>query len=213
MPRRPSPAFTDLSNKHETEMMLRCLALALSLPASLGPQRELVRIMAFGVVLFTLLGQSTTMRLLVRGLGIVTRNPNQVEYELRHARLMTFRAAASHLDTLYRDGFLSEQAWETLRPELLAQTESIAHAVRALQYNHPELAIEELESARRELLRAQRSALMRLRRDGITSEEVFETLVAELDASLMNKELLTFAPVVIDEDAEAAISGQEPDRP
>ena len=188
------------------------LALALSLPAGLGPQRELVRIMAFGVVLFTLLGQSTTMRLLVRGLGIVTRNPNQVEYELRHARLMTFRAAASHLDTLYRDGFLSEQAWETLRPELLAQTESIAHAVRALQYNHPELAIEELESARRELLRAQRSALMRLRRDGITSEEVFETLVAEVDASLMNKELLTFAPVAGDEDIETAISGQEADR-
>ena len=60
---------------------------------------------------------------------------------------------------------------------------------------------------------AQRSALMRLRRDGITSEEVFETLVAELDASLMNKELLTFAPVVIDEDAEAAVSDQEADRP
>lgn len=31
MPRRPSPAFTDPSNKHETEMMLRRPALALSL--------------------------------------------------------------------------------------------------------------------------------------------------------------------------------------
>jgi NhaP-type Na+/H+ or K+/H+ antiporter len=36
------------------------LALALSLPAAL-PDHELLRIMAFGVVLFTLLGQGTTM--------------------------------------------------------------------------------------------------------------------------------------------------------
>ena len=52
------------------------LALALSLPAALGPDRDLIRIMAFGVVLFTLLVQSTTMEPLVRKLGIVTRNPD-----------------------------------------------------------------------------------------------------------------------------------------
>jgi CPA1 family monovalent cation:H+ antiporter len=187
------------------------LALALSLPATLGEQRELVRIMAFGVVLFTLLGQSTTMRPLLRGLGIVTRNPAQTEYELRHARLMSFRAAADHLDTLYRDGFISERAWETLRPELLAQAETIAHAVRILQQSHPELTVEELESARREFLRAQRSALMRLRRDGITSEEVFETLVAEVDASLMNNESPTFALPPVDEDVEVIAADQEAD--
>ena len=37
------------------------LALVLSLPLPLGPERELLRVMAFGVVLFTLLVQSTTM--------------------------------------------------------------------------------------------------------------------------------------------------------
>ena len=39
------------------------LALALSLPLELGPDRELIRVMAFGVVLFTLLVQGTTIRL------------------------------------------------------------------------------------------------------------------------------------------------------
>ena len=38
------------------------LALALSLPAALGEGREMVQVMAFGVVLFTLVVQSTTMR-------------------------------------------------------------------------------------------------------------------------------------------------------
>lgn len=183
------------------------LALALSLPASLGPERDLVRIMAFGVVLFTLLAQSTTMRPLLRWLGILTRNPVQIEYELRHARLLAFRSAASHLERLHRDGFLSQRAWETLRPELLGRAEDIAHAVRELQRIHPELTIEELESSRRELLRAQRGALMRLRRDGIISEEAFEKLVAEVDADLTSKDL--GAPV--SEEGEQVSSDSEED--
>lgn len=160
------------------------LALALSLPIALGPQRELIRIMAFGVVLFTLLMQSTTMQPLVRRLGIAMRNPIQVEFELRHARLMAFRAAASHLDDMHRDGFLSQGAWEALRPALLARVDDFAQAVRELQLAHPTLTAEEVDSARRELLRAQRGALMGLRRDSVISEEAFEKLTAEIDANL-----------------------------
>lgn len=41
-------------------------ALALSLPAALGTDREQLRVIAFGVVLFTLLVQATTMRAFIR---------------------------------------------------------------------------------------------------------------------------------------------------
>ena len=160
------------------------LALALSLPAALGPQRDLVRVMTFGVVLFTLLVQSTTMKTLLRWLGISGREPIQVAYETRHARMMVFRAAALHLDHMQREGFLSQHAWETLKPELLERTEQMALDVRALQRVHPELAAAELDSARRELLRAQRGALRSLQRDGVISEEVFATLITEIDAGL-----------------------------
>ncbi|MCX6030343.1 MAG: Na+/H+ antiporter [Chloroflexi bacterium] len=173
------------------------LALALSLPAALGPERNLVQVMAFGVVLFTLLIQSTTMKPLLRWLGIATRDPIRIEYETRHARMMAFRAAALHLDAMQRDGFLSEHAWEVLRPQLLARVEQMALNVRALQRVHPELAIEELENARRELLRAQRSALWSLQRDGAISEEVFERLVAEVDAGLAAETMTAPAQAVI----------------
>ena len=138
------------------------LALALSLPAALGTDRNMVRIMAFGVVLFTLLVQGTTMKPLLRLLRVVTRDPTQVEYETRHARLMAFRAAATHLDNMHRDGFLSEHAWDTLRPELLDNAGSLAGAVRDLLRTNPELAEAELENARRELLRAQRGRAARV---------------------------------------------------
>ncbi len=174
------------------------LALALSLPAALGADRELMQVMAFGVVLFTLLVQSTTMKPLVRRLGIGVRDPIQIEYELRHARMLAFRAGALHLDNMQRDGFLSRHTWGLLRPQLLGRVEQMTLAVQALQQAHPQLATEELKTARRELLRAQRSSLHSLQRDGVISKEVFETLATEIDAGLADEE------PSVDEPEEAA---------
>jgi len=160
------------------------LALALSLPADLGPGREQIQIMAFGVVLFTLLIQSTTMQSLLNWLQIVTRNPSQVEYELRHARLMAFQSASTHLDQMHRDGFISLHAWQSLRPALLNQLADLGQAVNDLLIANPALAAEELTDARQELLRAERGALLGLRRDGVITEEAFEKLVAEVDTAI-----------------------------
>jgi len=140
--------------------------------------------MAFGVVLFTLLVQTMTMKPLLRWLGISARDPIQIEYETRHGRMVAFRAAALHLDKMQRDGFLSQQTWEILRPQLLARAEQMALDVRAIQQDHPELAVEELDNARRELLRAERSTLRSLQHDGVISEEVYEKLATEIDAGL-----------------------------
>ena len=140
--------------------------------------------MAFGVVLFTLLVQSMTMKPLLRRLGIAARDPIQIEYEMRHARMMAFRSAALHLDKMQRDGLLSQNAWEVLRPQLLACAEQMALDARAVQQVHPELAVGELDNARRELLRAERSTLRSLQRDRVISEEVFEKLTTEIDAGL-----------------------------
>lgn len=186
------------------------LALALSLPAELGVQRDEIRIMAFGVVLFTLLIQSTTMRPLIRRLGILVIDPLQTQYELGHTRLLAFRAAAKHLDEMYQEGFLSEQAWETLRPELLEQAQGYAAAVRTLQQAHPELSAAEVADARRELLRAQRGALMELRRDGIASEYAFDVLVAEIDMGLVDRDELPSVPPDAGENAaEESVNGKD----
>ncbi len=179
------------------------LALALSLPEALGAERDLLRVMAFGVVLFTLVVQSMTMKPLLRRLAIAVRDPLQIEYEMRHARMMAFRATALHLDRMQREGFLSEHAWEVLRPELLARVDRLALDVRALQGAYPELAAKELDTARRELLRAQRSAVRSLQRDGAISEEVFEKLVAEIDAGLGEQNAAEPTPPAEQEQAEA----------
>ena len=164
------------------------LALALSLPATFGDDRFLLRTMAFGVALFTLLVQATTMRPLVRMLGIITTTPVQVEYEQRHARLNALKSAEVHIERRYREGLISTPAWERIKPKLQTQTALLADSVRQLLRVEPKLESEELELARREILRAQRSAYLGMRSDGVISEEIFETLTSEIDAALENED-------------------------
>lgn len=163
------------------------LALVLSLPAALNDSRALLRVMTFGVALFTLLVQGTTMAMLMRRLGIVTRTPAQVEYEIRHARMATLRAAEAHLDRLHREGLLSTHAWKMIKAELSRHVQVLATAVSDVLRANPALEAEELKTARRELLRVQRTTLLDLRHDGFISDEVFERLTAEVDAELASE--------------------------
>ncbi len=160
------------------------LALALSLPAAFGDDRFLLRTMAFGVTLFTLLVQATSMSSLIRKLGIITIDPVQVEYETRHARLSALRSAEAHVDRRQREGLISAPVWDQIRPRLKEQANLLADSLRELLYVEPGLETEELDISRREILRAQRSAYQGLRRDGVISDEVFEKLTAEVDAEI-----------------------------
>ncbi|MCL4486929.1 MAG: Na+/H+ antiporter [Chloroflexi bacterium] len=161
-------------------------ALVLSLPDAMGDQRDLIRLMTFGVVLFTLLIQSTTMGKLLHRLRILVRNEAQDEYAARHGRLVAMRAADEHLDSLYRDGLLSPHVWETLKRATRERIGALSDAVREATLADPSLAVEELETGRRELLRAQKGALLNLRRERVISEDAYEKLSAEVDAELMD---------------------------
>ncbi len=161
-----------------------CLALVLSLPASFGSNRDLLQVMTFGVVLFTLLVQGTTMHSLIGRLHIIVRTEGQIDYEIGHARLTSLRAADARLDRLHTEGLISTHTLERLKPFITQRAASLAEAVRAVLRADPALEAEELDTSWREILRAQRSALLGLRRDGVIAEDTFETLTAEVDAQL-----------------------------
>ncbi|HEY58408.1 MAG TPA: Na+/H+ antiporter [Anaerolineae bacterium] len=160
------------------------LALAVALPSLLGPDGVLVQVMAFGVVLFTLLVQGSTIGMLIRKLNIIERDEQQVLYEERHARAVSTRTAYQHLKNLYQDGLISEHSWRILRPLLEQRSRSLQSLVHELLRRHPELALKDLRNARLEALRAQRSALMQLLQNGVITEETFSRLAAEVDEAL-----------------------------
>ncbi|MGB9672804.1 MAG: Na+/H+ antiporter [Anaerolineales bacterium] len=162
-----------------------CLALALSLPQELGTIRSQIQVMAFGVVLFTLLVQGLSMDKLVKKLSIMQRPKEQDEYERRHARAVIARSAYAHLERRYRQGLISEHVWLTLSPILEQRAQALSKAVKEILIEEPSLEEDELNTARREYLRAKRSTLNTLRRDGVINDEIYEQLAAEIDTALL----------------------------
>ncbi|MCL4560125.1 MAG: Na+/H+ antiporter [Chloroflexi bacterium] len=165
-----------------------CLALALSLPASFGPQGDLLRLMAFGVVLFTLLIQGTTMQPFIHRLRLVSYTEAQIDFEKRRARLAALRSGVKYLENIHHQGLISSHAWEKLKPALDQRVSDLTDNVREILQSEPGIEEEELETAYRELVRAQKSALLGLRRDNAIPAEAFDDLVAELDADLEMEE-------------------------
>jgi CPA1 family monovalent cation:H+ antiporter len=152
------------------------LALALTLTEK-GLQLEdakHLQAMAYGVVLFTLLGQGISMDWLVKKLKLVQRSKFQEEYERRHARFVAGRAAYDYLRRMN----------QRLAPVMERQNDTLVEAVKQVITSDPTVEAEELDTAHREALRAQRSALTGLLRDGVISEENYSQLVGEVDSAL-----------------------------
>jgi len=160
------------------------LALALSLPASYGSMRELDITLTFGVVLFSIIVQGTTMNSLFNVLGIVSTADEMREYEERKARALSIRAGYDRLQALYEEGFVSETSWKRLGGFLRERINVLNLAVVDFLKDHPELEEDEIRTAREEILRAQRSTLIDMFQDGLIREETYESLALEIDAAI-----------------------------
>ena len=159
------------------------LALALSLPAAL-PERDLLRVMTFGVVLFTLLAQGTTMQFLMRRLGVGVAPALELEYERRHGRLLAAQAALRRVTEMHANNMLSLTTFQEIQPELKKQVNAALQSQTALLDEHPDLQTEEREDAILEGLRAQRAALATMLSNGMISDAVYEELIEEVDRAI-----------------------------
>ena len=162
------------------------LALALSIPIDF-PERDRLLAMAFGVVLFTLLVQGFSMDTLVKKLALVKRTESQIEYEKRHARYISNNSASEHLAEMNKQGLLSAHIWHQMKPIFKEREDFLLEAMQDLLAANPTVEIEELNSARREALRVQRSTLGSLFRDGVISDEIYSDLIGEVDEALTER--------------------------
>jgi NhaP-type Na+/H+ or K+/H+ antiporter len=164
------------------------LALALSLPASLGDQGDLLRVMAFGVVLFTLSVQGLSMKPLINRMGLLQKSPAQEEYEGLNARAVMSRTAYNQLKSMHKSGLLSRPIWKLLSDPLETHTDNLVNSASKTMRSHPEVEENELDSAIKEVLNSERAALQRLLRDGKISEETFSDLAQEIDAAITDEQ-------------------------
>jgi CPA1 family monovalent cation:H+ antiporter len=159
------------------------LALALSLPVELE-ERTTLQAMTFGVLLFTLLGQGTTIRILLKRLGLIERPEFRVAHEMQLGRQLAAQAGLHRLADLHQEGLLTDDMWVGLRDDYREMQEHLANEMNQLFVAHPELERETLLQSRREALQAERVALGDALRQGLLSEEVYEELRTDVDRRL-----------------------------
>ncbi len=159
------------------------VALALSLPAAIDNRPQLLA-MTFAVVLFTILVQAISISGLLSRLGLTQGAKQPTEYERIQGQLLAIRAAISYIDRLYREGALIPTAYTTVKAELTAREEHVSGQIDELLADQPDLRDQIVSLARIEALRAERTALDELSREGILGEESLIELQAELDEAL-----------------------------
>jgi CPA1 family monovalent cation:H+ antiporter len=159
------------------------LALALTLSAeTVGAfvANEL-RGMTFGVVLFTLLVQGTTIDNLLRRLGLAKKPWPRVEQQRRLAHVYVKRAGRQELDRLHEGGILPRDIWEAMGKVYDEEIDEFKLSLREHLQRHPELEQEMYLQAREDVLIAERSALSDAMQRGFISEEVHDELIQEAD--------------------------------
>jgi len=107
-----------------------------------------------------------------------------IEYERIQGQLLAIRSANSYLDRLYREGALIPTAYSTVKAELSAREDQVSGQIEELLASQPDLRDQIVSLARIEALRAERTALDELAREGILSEETLLELQTELDEAI-----------------------------
>lgn len=162
------------------------LAAALSLPADL-PGRELLLVLTFGVVLFTIVVQGMTMPWLLAWRGLIARDPAGREAETLLARLHALAVATREVEARRDGGTLSPEIAARLLARYGERRERVRAALATLYTRDPALAAAQEREALGELLRLEHEAAHGyLARRG--AAKALEELTAEIERELAETE-------------------------
>ena len=166
------------------------LVLTMTVPTFDQGTVDTVRVMTFGVVLFTLLVQGTTMSWLIRRLGLAGKADNVLEQQRHQARIAMRRAGQAEVNRLGSQGVLFSDMADSLAQTYQRDVSNGSVALRDHFRSHPDLEASMLFQARRDALVAERSALAEIARSGLVEGQVATELSIELSNRLAALDLL-----------------------
>lgn len=160
------------------------LALALTLPFSFESEvAEVLLMMTFGVVLFTLLVQGTTIKRLLVAVGLAGKSEAAIEHQHRQGRIISARAGRRELERLRGEGVIQQAVWASLN-ELYDDELDERRGSLGLHFQaNPELETDTFLNIRADLLNAERTGLRDAVRSGLIGEEAAD----EIDRDLANR--------------------------
>jgi CPA1 family monovalent cation:H+ antiporter len=163
------------------------MVLALSLPQNF-PHRDLLVTMTFGVVVISILVHGLTVSRFLKWFGIVTGGEARMTYEFLRGKLRAAHAALSDIEQLERGRLKNEGVLSDLHEEYEAMIRRHQEELSSLEIDQKQLRREEMENARRQLLLTERKHLLDTFHQGLLSQRVYEKLLEDVDARLLQLE-------------------------
>jgi monovalent cation/hydrogen antiporter len=154
------------------------LAAALALPAS-TPQRDLVVFLTFAVIFATLVLQGLTLPALIRAVHLET-DDGEAREELR-ARLVATQAALARLEELAVEEWTRDDTVERMTGLYDYRRRRLKARAGKIEDDGYEDRSYAYQRTIREVLEAQRAAVVALRNDGTISNDVMHRIERELD--------------------------------
>ncbi|MGH3082362.1 MAG: Na+/H+ antiporter [Gaiellaceae bacterium] len=160
------------------------LAAALALPMETDagapfPGRELIIFLAFAVILTTLLGQGLTLPALIKRLHL--EDDGLERKEDTKARIRAAEAALERLEELLDEDWVRPETADRLRGLYTFRRSRFEARLDGEEDGAIEQQSADFQRLRRELLEAERAAVVGLRRDGRISDDVMRRVERDLD--------------------------------
>lgn len=165
------------------------MAMALSLPLTLQngqpfPNRDLLQVMTFGVILFSLLVQALTMQPLLRRLGLMQGSLPLEEFEAIGVRRGMAAAALKEVERMSVVGDLAPDIAADLKQQYATQVETLDANLRNLHLRDEDLRRERVRAAKRRLIQIEKNVVRDRYLEGVISEEPMRRLLVDLDEQL-----------------------------
>ena len=144
------------------------------------PGRDLIVFFAFAVVLATLVGQGLSLPAVIRALRLEA-DDGDAESEEAHARIRAAEAALERLDELSGEPWVLDATAERMRGLYRFRIDRFSSRVDPDGDGRIEKQSQKYQRLRRELLDAERSAVVELRNTGEISDEVMRRVERDLD--------------------------------
>jgi monovalent cation/hydrogen antiporter len=154
------------------------LAAALALPTAL-PNRDLIVFLTFAVILVTLVGQGLTLPMLIKVLRIP--DDGGADREDAKARIKAAEAALVRLEELANEDWAREDTIERLRGQYRFRSNRFRARYQGVDDEGVEERSAQFQRLRRELLEAERQAVLALRNEGTITEEVMQRVLRDID--------------------------------
>jgi monovalent cation:H+ antiporter, CPA1 family len=157
-----------------------CMALALSLPLNFQ-ERDILVVLTFGVVLFTLLVPGLTIESFAKFLKISKPNQAVEDHQRLKAQIVMNVRALDYISQLQRTRTVSDVVCKLFHDQLVDKQHQLTRQMEEIHLTDESLRNLEEVTTKRHLLELQKNALADLIRSGVITEESAEQIRVDLD--------------------------------